>query len=268
MQMPGSKHLGTTYSSFSRVDLFKSPAARFAPGLSFTYRDPLPEQIGIAIDAADIYAMTNEADGGSPAFVSFLPSSLAYHLGKLNDVLIIEPRAGLAVLTARQFGAGTIFAIDSNPLLLRTIREYGRMHAMPAYGHEAGTGLARTWLAASTRTFDLIDISLMGSWPSAAFGFAEDYRFTVEAFEQYLNHLTSEGFMSLNLYIVPPPRTELRLLATMAKSAEAYGINDISGRVAAVRSWDTLTLLMKRSHVASWRIRTSSRTRSPGRGSS
>jgi hypothetical protein len=107
----------------------------------------------------------------------------------------------------------------------------------------------------SSRDFDVIDLSLMGPSPSAPFGFAEDYRFTVEAFEQYLAHLKNDGFLSLNLYIIPPPRTELRLLATLARAAEASGIRDISRQVAAIRSWNTLTLLVKESTLTTEDIR-------------
>ncbi|HET6364386.1 MAG TPA: hypothetical protein VFG02_05000 [Nitrospirota bacterium] len=247
LQFPGAERISTAYSPYSRVDLFKSPAIRFAPGLSFAYLEPLPEQTGVAVDAGDIYAMTNDTDDSRLSFIRSLPSSLAYLLGSNNDVLIIEPRAGLALLTARQFGARTISAVDSNPLVIRAVREYGREHASSIYEENTWSGLGRTWLAATDREFDLIDLSFMGSLPSATFGFAEDYRFTVEAFEQYLAHLKREGFLSLNLYIIPPPRSELRLLATLARSAEASGIRDISRHIVAIRSWDTLTMVMKRS---------------------
>ena len=247
LKFPGAEHIGTKYSSYSRVDLFKSPAVRFAPGLSFTYLDPLPEQTGIAIDAGDIYAITDETDSGRLTFIRSLPSSLAYRLGSNNDVLVIEPRAGLALLTARQFCAEHVYAVDSNPLVICAVREYGREHSSRIYEENTWSGLGRTWLAASGREFDLIDLSFTGSVPSSTFGFAEDYRFTVEAFGQYLAHLKRGGIISLNLYIIPPPRTELRLLATLASAAEAYGIRDISGHVAAIRSWDTLTIIMKKS---------------------
>ncbi|HXY55338.1 MAG TPA: hypothetical protein VEM40_11780, partial [Nitrospirota bacterium] len=247
LKFPGAERIGTKYSPYSRVDLFKSPAVRFAPGLSFTYLEPLPEQTGIAVDAGDIYAITDETDSGRLAFIRSLPSSLAYRLGRDKDVLVIEPRAGLALLTARQFGAESIYAVDSNPLVICAVREYGRGRSSRIYEENTWTGLGRTWLAASGMEFDLIDLSFTGSVPSAAFGFAEDYRFTVEAFEQYLAHLKRGGILSINIYIIPPPRTELRLLATLARSAEAYGIRDISGHVAAIRSWDTLTIIMKKS---------------------
>jgi hypothetical protein len=247
LQFPGAERLGTAYSPYTRVDLFKSPAVRFAPGLSFTYLDPLPLQTGIAVDAGELYAMTEVTDQARLSFLGSLPSSLAYRLGRNQDVLVIEPKAGLAVLMAEQFGAGTVDAIDSNPLVISTVRDYGSARGSPLYDENTRTGLARTWLLATGRQFDLIDLSLMGSWPSAAFGFAEDYRFTIEAFGQYLSHLKSDGLLSMNLYIIPPPRTELRLLATLIASAEAAGIRDIEQHVAAIRSWDTLTLVVKRS---------------------
>lgn len=247
MQFPGAKLLKTAYSPSSRVDLFESPAVRFAPGLSFTYLDPLPSQTGIAVDAGDIYAVTSEADQDRLAFVQALPSSLAYRLLREPEVLVIEPRAGLALLTARRSGARMVYAVDSNPLVVRTVRDYGPAQGSRIYGEHTGTGLARVWLSASTMQFDVIDLSFMGSMPSAAFGFAEDYRFTVEAFETYLAHLKPDGMLSLSLYIIPPPRTELRLLATLAGSAQAQGIADISRNIAAVRSWDTLTMIMKKS---------------------
>ena len=247
LQFPGAKRLNTAYSPYARIDLFKSPAVRFAPGLSFTYLEPLPEQTGIAIDAGDLYAITDETDRDRLAFLGSLPSSLAYQLSPNQDVLIIEPRAGLSPLLARQFRSRNISAIDSNPLFLRVMREYGRAHGSSVYEHQVWNGLARTWLAGSNREFDLIDLSLMGPLPYAAFGFAEDYRFTIEAFERYVACLKPGGFLSINLYLIPPPRTELRLLATLASSAEASGITDISGHVAAIRSWDTLTMVMKRS---------------------
>jgi len=255
LQFPGASHLGTAYSPYARVDLFTSPAVRFAPGLSFTHLEPLPKQTGLAIDAADLHAITDETDTSKLAFLGFLPSSLAYRLGRNQDVLIIEPRAGLAVLMARQFGARTVFAVDSNPLVVHTVRAYSRAHGSRMYEENTWTGLARTWLAASGRQFDLIDLSLMGPSPSVPFGFAEDYRFTVEAFERYLAHLKNDGFLSLNLYIIPPPRTELRLLATLARAAEASGIRDISRRVAAIRSWDTVTMIVKSSALTTEDLR-------------
>ena len=255
LQFPDAKLLGTAYSPYARVDLFTSPAVRFAPGLSFTYLDPLPKQTGIAIDAGEIHAMTDETDPDKLAFIRSLPINLAYRLAKNQDVLIIEPRAGLSVLAARQFNAKNIVTIDSNPLVIDVVRAYGGEHGSPLYEENTWTGLARTRLASSTAEFDLIDLSIMGSLPSASFGFSEDYRFTSEAFMQYLSRLKPDGILSVNCYIIPPPRTELRLLATLAEAAETKGMSDFARHAAAIRSWDTLTLLVKRSELTEKEIR-------------
>lgn len=245
LRFPGAELLGTYDSPYGRVDVFKSPAVRYAPGLSLRHLEPLPEQTGIAVDGGDIHAVTEEQDPGKLSFLRNLPASLPYLLAEKDDVLILEPKGGLAVLAAKYQGAKRIQGVESNPLMLRVAQELrGNRSAAPdeALYH---AGLGRTWLSSSARTFDVIDLSFMGSLPGASFGFAEDYRFTVEAFREYLDHLKPGGFLSLNLYIVPPPRTEFRLLATLAEAAEQSGLPDVASRIAAIRSWDTLTILYK-----------------------
>lgn len=247
MQFPGARHLSTANGPSSRIDLFTSPAARFAPGLSLDYLDPLPGQTGVAVDGADIFALTDERDRARLRFVRFTPASLAFRMTENRDVLIIEPFSSLALLIAAEFEARSIMAVESNPLLLQVMRDYGNLHGVPAFGRHATTGLARTWLGASGRRFDVIDLSVMGTFPAAGFGFAEDYRYTVEAFERYLAHLKPDGFLALNLYLIPPPRTELRLAATLADAARRIGISDLSQHLAVIRTWNTATLLVKRS---------------------
>jgi len=90
---------------------------------------------------------------------------------------------------------------------------------------------------------------MMGTSPSGYFGISEDYRFTVEAFKEYLSHLKSEGILSINLFILPPPRTELRILNTATKALEELGIEDkdIEKHIAAIRSWGSICILIKKS---------------------
>ena len=54
LRYPGAEHLKTYFSPYSRIDTFKSPAVRFAPGLSLRYLDTLPEQIGFSVDGGEI----------------------------------------------------------------------------------------------------------------------------------------------------------------------------------------------------------------------
>ena len=245
LQFPGAARLNTYFGPDARVDVFTSPAVRYAPGLSLRYLDPLPAQTGISVDGTDIHAITDRSDTTRLRFLGYLPSGLPYLLGRSDEVLVLEPKGGLALLMGEYYGAKQIIGVESNPLIVKALERYQNESSRGRTALELSAGLGRAWLDTSLRTFDIIDLSFLGSFPAASFGFAEDYRFTVEAFRIYLAHLRQAAFLSLNLYIIPPPRTELRLMATLIAAAKASGIKDASSRIAVIRSWGTVTLLYK-----------------------
>ncbi|MBI1920931.1 MAG: hypothetical protein HYS23_07590 [Geobacter sp.] len=249
IRYPGAVHLKTWYTPFSRLDAFKSPAARFAPGLALSYLDRLPDQIGLSIDAGELTAVT-AADEKKLAFLDQLPASLPYALGKKKSALLLDPRGGLHVLLANRHQVGRIVKVETNPDLVRVLREDFGAFSGGIYSDDTWTGLGRSWLKGRKELFDLIDLSLLGVEPAGGFGIAEEYRYTVEAFREYLAHLEPDGLLCLNLYIIPPPRLELRLLATIAAAMEEMG-EAPSGHVAAVRSWGSLCLLVKKTPLSS-----------------
>ena len=53
LRYPGAEPLRTWHTPFARIDTFRSPAVRYAPGLSLRYLEPLPEQIGVSIDGGE-----------------------------------------------------------------------------------------------------------------------------------------------------------------------------------------------------------------------
>jgi len=249
LRYPGATPIRSYYSPSARVDTFRSPAARFAPGLSLKYLEPLPEQTGIAVDGGDISAVTDASDPARLAFLSFLPAALPYEAGIRGRVLVLEPKGGLHLLLARRYGAGEVIGIESNPLLARVTRQLTSASAVNRR-YRLLTGTGRSWLMSGKETLDLIDIPLQGASPFAAFGMAEEYRLTVEAFREYLSHLRPGGALCVNLFLLPPPRIELRILATAATALEEMGVRDASRHIAVVRSWGSLSILVKRSPLS------------------
>ena len=245
LKYPGAVLLKTYNDPFSRLDLFESPAVRFAPGLSLTYLDSLPKQIGLSIDGSDLNAVTSTENMGSLTFLAYLPSSLPYVMAKRNDVLILEPKGGLDVVLAKYYDAQNIYKVDSSPLVIKVIRDHLSDFSGGIYERNTWEGLGRSWLRAKETRFDLIDIPLMGASPSGSFGISEDYRFTVEAFKEYLSHLKKDGILSLHLFILPPPRIELRLISTLATCMEEMGIKEVDKRIISFRSWGTVGILAK-----------------------
>jgi len=247
LRYPGAEHLRTHLTPFARIDTFRSPAVRYAPGLSLRYLERLPEQIGISIDGGEVNAVTAAGEPAALAFLDDLPAALPYAMGNRREVLALDPLGGLPVLMARRMGVKRVATVELTPALLGVIRNDFSDFSGNLYGRESRTGLGRAWLSGELRRFDLIDLTHQGAQPAGSFGIGEDYRFTVEAFREYLGHLTADGLLCVNLFIIPPPRTELRILATLAAALEEMGVREPGKNVAALRSWGTITIVAKRT---------------------
>ena len=258
LKFPGARHLNTYYNSFSRVDTLESPAVRFAPGLSFDYLEPLPQQVGLSVDGSTLNAVTSAVFKEDLAFVKYLPGALAYEIRKGEDegnVLILEPKGGLNALMAEQYGFKNTYKVESNPLLVDLVGDVFDSFSGYIYKRNTFKGLGRSWLKREDKArFGIIDLAGLGAMVGGGFGIAEDYLFTVEAFEEYLNALDEDGLLAISLYLSPPARTELRTLATAIAALENRGVKDASKHIAAIRSWDVMTLLVAKDSLSQFEI--------------
>lgn len=232
---------------------------RFAPGLSLKYLEPLPEQIGISIDGSELYAVTRAEDKKELNFLSSLPSALVYELGGKERALILEPKGGLHVLMASFYGVKDIQKIESNPLLIKVIKEDLDRFSGGIFKENTWSGLGRNLIKRLKDDYDIIDLSIIGTSISGMFGTMEDYRFTTEAFREYIGALRGDGILSISLYLIPPPRREFRILTTAIKALEDMGIKETWRNMVAIRSWDTMTILIKKMPFTEKEIDTTKR---------
>lgn len=252
LQYPSAEHIDTFRGPTSRIDIIKSPVIRYAPGLSLTYMDELPAQIGIAVDGGDLNAVTRfSGKRETLKFIEYLPSSLPYIIGENKDVLILEPKGGLPVLTAIYYFSKNIDKIENNPITLQAINKTLLDFSGGIYDENTYIGLGRTWLK-TKGLYNIIDINLTSilPWESGSFGLTEDFRLTKEAFQDYYQHLKENGYLSMTLYFLPPARTELRLFSTIISAMEDLGIKDAYKHIFAIRSWNTVTILLKKNELS------------------
>jgi len=258
LRFPGARLLETHWNAFSRVDVLKSPAARTAPGLSLEYLDPLPEQLGVTLDGDQLNAITRlrgePAGAGELKFLEFLPSSFPYRALHRQRVLVLEPRGGLEVVNALYHGVREVIAVETNPLivdLLKTgYREFsGRIYDRPEVRVVVEDG--RSYLRSVPASVDLIVLPLtesLGASAAGTGGLREDYRLTVEAFQEYLKALEPGGFLSFGLYLLPPPRGELRLVSTIRNALVKEGKHP-ADHLLAFRTWGTFSVLVKKDPI-------------------
>jgi len=261
LKYPNAERLSTQWDSFSRVDVIDSPAVRYAPGLSLLYEKSLPPQLGISIDGGELTAITRFSDLPEPnlEFLSELPSSLAYSLIRNPRALIIEPRGSLDVLAAVIYKASSIKVIETNPLIRKLLAQDLASFSGNLYKRDDVQVVpvnSRAVLQQEKNEFDLIVFSLtdvFGSSSSGLYGFRENYLFTRDSFQQVIDRLSSQGIASMTLYSLPPPRQEIRSLATWIEALEKNGKKPAKC-IVALRSWGTISYFIKKNPYRSDQI--------------
>ena len=261
LKYPHAKHLFTKWNAISRVDILESPAVRYAPGLSLLYEKEFPPQLGLSTDGGELSAITHFKNREEPSleFLSFLPSSAAYSFTERPRTLIIEPKGGLDVLSALYFNASQTKVIESNPLTVELLRKELAQFSGYIYHKkniQVVSGYSRASLKREKNTYDLIVFSLtdvFGSSGTGLYGFSENYLYTTESFVHILNRLSPSGLVSINLYLLPPPRQEIRILATWIDALEKSKM-DPASRIIAIRSWGTISFFIKKSPFSTLEI--------------
>ncbi|MGQ9502739.1 MAG: hypothetical protein ACUVSF_13640 [Anaerolineae bacterium] len=251
----------TGHTPFARVDVMYRPGASLgAWGLSARCSaPPAPEQMFITIDAAAIAAITRfNGDLETIGFVNCAPSGLAYQLGARppQSALIIGPGGGIDVLTALYNRVPRIVGVEINPLIINLVADKAlyRDFAGGIYTDYPNVELhaaeGRNFVARTTERFDLIQFSQVDTWAAAAAGaysLSENFLYTVEAFQDYYDHLTEDGVLTVGRWYFDPPQQAFRLVTIGTAALEARGVTDPAGHFIVVRAGDTATFLMKRS---------------------
>jgi hypothetical protein len=243
MQYPSAELVFRSWNAFSRVDVVRSSGIHSIPGLSYRYLESLPEQNGVFVDGDNLSALLPE--GADMKFSSYLPLALPFELRPEACALVLEPRGGLDVLTALALGAEKVTAVESNPLIVEAA---GHVYNHPRLEIIAEAG--RTHLRHERElTFDVIVFSLTDSYHpvrSGAYSLGEDYRYTVEAYQDALARLNPDGLLSVTRWLQDPPSEDLRAFALAVTALEGSGGNPET-QIIAFRGYNTVTILTKNS---------------------
>jgi len=240
LQYPGAKLIYQRWNAFSRVDVVRSPGIRSLPGLSYRYLQPLPSQDGLLVDGNDLTPIVRDLE--DTTFASYLPLALAFQLRPQANTLVLEARGGVDILVALAEGASHITAVEVNPLIVEAA---ATIYRLP--GVETAILSDRAYLRRTTERFDVIILSLVNSYHpvrSGAYSLAEDYRYTVEAFQDAIAHLTPEGLLVVTRWHQSPPSEALRAFATAVTVLKRRGANP-KEQMAVLRGYNAVTLFVK-----------------------
>ncbi|HEX6821235.1 MAG TPA: hypothetical protein VF123_04195 [Candidatus Sulfotelmatobacter sp.] len=192
----------------------------------------------IVIDAdASTYIMNADVSrwhetGWERALMS-APPALANVLRPHGKFAIIGPGGGVDVLRAVANGSPSVTGIEINPIIATTIMR-GRYAGYAQHLYESPevhihVTDGRSYLRASPQNFDVVQMTLVDTWASTAagaFALSENNLYTVEAFEEYFNHLNSDGMIAITRWEFRQPREALRVVSVAMDALHRLGITN------------------------------------------
>jgi hypothetical protein len=230
---------------------------RHAPGLSLNATTGPPEQLAVFTDADNMTAITRYE--GNPETISYLDqttSALPYHLNQLSSILILGAGTGSDILQANYHAIKHIDAVELNPQVIELVKQKYADFAGRIYANtnlNLYTDEARGYVATTNKKYDLINISLLDAFGASAAGLysmAENYLYTEQAIQQYLQHVNANGYLSITRWIKIPPRDEPKLLATVIDALKQVNTGQPGQQIIMIRSWQTSTLMVKNGVIS------------------
>jgi hypothetical protein len=240
LQVPQAELVYQGWNAISRVDVVRSPGIHSYPGLSYRYMRPLPPADGLTVDGDDLVPIMNPE--GDLEFTGYIQSAVAYHLKPGARALLLEPRGGLDLLVALEQGASRVTTVEMNPLIVAAAGEIYQDERLRLVIESD-----RSYLRRTDERFDIIHFSLVSSYHpvrSGAYSLAEDYRYTIESFQDALARLNPEGLLVATRWLQTPPSESLRTFALAVTALERMG-GDPYTQIVAMRGYNTATLLVR-----------------------
>jgi len=230
------------------IQVVSSPVLRFGPGLSLSAPDAPKIQRAIFVNGDWFGPYVDFSSGDFANVLDHTTMALPFVMRKRERVLILNAGTGFQVPQALQNGAREISLAEPNKVMVDMLgRQLETGSENPSMAlHPVN---ARTYIASSTKDYQLIQLPMVGVFggTNGLNATMEQYLLTVQGFSEMFDRLTAEGVISITCWIDYPLRNALKMLATICQMLEKQGLQDISAHIAAVRSWGTVTYVVKKS---------------------
>jgi predicted membrane-bound spermidine synthase len=178
---------------------------------------------------------------------------LPYVLRPGAKTLIIGPGGGYDVARCLASGSKDITGVEINPIIATTIMREKFLdwsqgiYLRPEVHIVVEDG--RSFVRRSHEKYQVLQATLVDTWASTAaggFALAENNLYTVEAFRDYLGHLTDDGLIAFTRWAFNPPRESLRLVSLAREALTQMGEPEPWRHVIVARQGLVDTVLISR----------------------
>lgn len=159
------------------------------------------------------------------------PPALANVLRPHGSYAIIGPGGGVDVLRAVANGSSSVTGIEINPIIANTIMrsryaDYSyHLYQRPDVHIEVTDG--RSYVRNAPQHYDVVQMTLVDTWASTAagaFALSENNLYTLEAFEEYFQHLKADGMIAITRWEFREPREALRVVSVAMEALHRLGV--------------------------------------------
>jgi len=263
--------LALKWNSFSRVEVVSSTTTRDflephrpeARGLSGKL-DPAFQiaEVYLRYDANAATQITRfDGDLSRLRHLRYDVTAAPYLMRHYGNVLVLGAGGGRDILTALQMGSGPVTAVEINPLTIELMRGQFKDFTGGLYDNYPGVRVVhddgRSFLRHQSEPYDLIQASLVDTWAASsagAYALTESNLYTVEAFTDYLRHLSPDGVIAFSRWFFKPPAETLRVVTLAVEALKLQNVSEPSQHILIVRTHDLgdgggvlCTVLIKRS---------------------
>ncbi len=258
LEVPGRRVVATRTSPLGLVTVVESPQVpwRLAPGLSLSRPAPIAEQLALFSDGTAPSPIARfQGDRDTVAYLDRRTAAIPYRLLQKPRVLVLGAGGGAEVLLAGYHDARTIDAVELDGRIAKLLSEdfatyAGNLFGVP--GRRLHVAEGRSFVASGRAEFDLIQVAAADSFTAGAAGLSAlnaSALYTVEGLQSLVGGLAPEGLLSITLRLRLPPRQSLKLLATAIAALQGLDL-DPAHRLAVIRGWDTVTLMVARNELS------------------
>jgi spermidine synthase len=161
------------------------------------------------------------------------PPALANVLRPHGEYAIIGPGGGVDVLRALANGSPSVTGIEINPIIANTVMrdkyaDYSQhLYQRPEVHMQVTDG--RSFIRNAKQNFDVVQMTLVDTWASTAagaFALSENSLYTVEAFQEYFEHLKPDGMVAITRWEFRQPREALRVVSVAMDALHRMGVSD------------------------------------------
>lgn len=251
----GDRVLFSKWNSFSRIGVYERTHGDWS--LSYAYKGERPDTRFMDIDSAASTPILGLApDLSNAGYLKYELTGLAYHIVGARPplpsgftALVVGPGGGRDLASALVFGASRVDGVEINPIIAnnvmrdRFLQFSGGIYTNSRVRVVVDDG--RSFVRRTPERYDVIQASLVDTWAATAAGaytLTENTLYTVEAFNDYLDHLTDDGILTITRWVADG----LRLVSLAQAACEPRGWSTAE-RLAIVRQDRVATFLLKKT---------------------